>query len=278
MKKTLLLAITFFSTLTFAQSGRLAEADDLYKLVAYAGAADIYTDLVGSEVDSPAMRAKLADCYYQMGETEKAERCYSEIITSSEITSKDIYQYAQALKENGKYTESDTYMAKFATMEASDSRAVQFNKNKTYLDEIINQEAYFNVNHLSMNTKHVEFGGYPISEGKVCFISDRNTRFAVKRVHSWNDRNYLDFFSANKADDNALTDIKIRARKDNTRYHEGPLCVTPDGSRVYFTRNNVSKGKMKRDEQGIQNLKLYTATIEEDGSWWNVEETALNSK
>ena len=93
MKKTLLLAITFFSTLTFAQSGRLAEADDLYKLVAYAGAADIYTDLVGSEVDSPAMRAKLADCYYQMGETEKAERCYSEIITSSEITSKDIYQY-----------------------------------------------------------------------------------------------------------------------------------------------------------------------------------------
>lgn len=278
MKKTLIIAFTILSTLAFAQSGRLAEADDLYKLVSYASAAEIYTDLVGSEVDSPTMKAKLADCYYQMGETMKAEEYYAQMAESPEATSKDVYQYAQALKENGKYAESDRYMIKFASMAASDSRAVQFLENKTYLDQIINQEAFFNVNHLMMNTKNVEFGGYPLGGDKICFISDRNSRFAIKRIHTWNDKNYLDFFSASKTETNELTNVELRARKDNSRYHEGPLCLSPDGSTVYFTRNNISKGTLKRDDQGIQNLKMYWATVEADGSWSNVTETNLNSR
>lgn len=278
MKKTLIVTFTLLSTLSFAQSVRLAEADDFYKLVAYASAAEIYVDLVGSEVDSPTMKAKLADCYYQMGQTDKAEVYYAQMAESPEATATDVYQYAQALKENGKYAESDQYMTKFAAMAASDSRAIQFLQNKAYLDQIINQEAFFNVNHLTMNTKNVEFGGYPIGGDKICFISDRNSRFAIKRIHTWNGKNYLDFFSASKSETNDLTNIELRTRKDNTRYHEGPLCLTPDGSMVYFTRNNISKGDMKRDEEGIQNLKMYTATVNADGSWTNVEETNLNSR
>ncbi|MFK7784070.1 MAG: carboxypeptidase regulatory-like domain-containing protein [Crocinitomicaceae bacterium] len=279
MKKTLLLIFTFCATFSFGQSVRLAEADDFYGLIAYASAAEIYTELIDSEVDSPAMRAKLADCYYQMGETEKAETYYQEMIQSVEATPKDVYQYAQSLKENGKYSESDQWMDKFASLEASDLRAVQYKENKGYLDQIINQEAFFNVNHLSMNTKSVEFGGYPLGGNKICFISDRRERFAIKRIHTWNDRSYLDFFVGTKSDQNDLTEISMTARKDNSRYHEGPLCLTADGKTIYFTRNNISKGDQRRDGEGIQNLKLYVADIDqENGSWMNVRETTLNSR
>lgn len=278
MKKTLLIIFTFCATLTFGQSVRLAEADDFYKLISYASAADIYIDLIGSEVDSPAMRAKLADCYYQMGETEKSETYYQEMIQSTEATSTDVYQYAQSLKENGKYALSDQWMNKFSSLEASDSRAIQYQENKSYLDQIINQEAYFSVNHLTLNTKNAEFGGYPLGGDEICFISDRRVKFAIKRVHTWNDRSYLDFFSGSKTDGNDLTNIEMRARKDNSKFHEGPLCVTPDGKTVYFTRNNISKGSLRRDEQGIQNLKLYSATVDEDGSWSDEKETSLNAR
>jgi outer membrane protein OmpA-like peptidoglycan-associated protein/tetratricopeptide (TPR) repeat protein len=279
MKKTLLLIFTLCATFSFGQSVRLAEADDFYNLIAYASAAEIYTELIGSEVDSPTMRAKLADCYYQMGETDKAEEHYQGMIQSIEATPKDVYQYAQALKENGKYSLSDQWMDKYATIEASDSRAIQYKENKGYLDAIINQEAYFSVNHLSMNTKNVEFGGYPLGNDKICFISDRRVRFAIKRIHTWNDRNYLDFFVGTKSEGNDLTEISMTARKDNSKYHEGPLCLTPDGNTVYFTRNNISKGDQRRDEEGIQNLKLYVADIDqENGSWMNVRETSLNSR
>lgn len=278
MKKTLLLIFTFCATLSFGQSVRLAEADDFYELISYASAAEIYTELIGSEVDSPTMRAKLADCFYQMGETEKAETYYQEMIQSVEATPKDVYQYAQSLKENGKYALSDQWMDKFASLQATDSRAVQYTENKSYLDEIINQDAFFNVNHLSLNTKSVEFGGYPLGDGSICFISDRRIKFAVKRVHTWNDRNYLDFYVGTKSDNNDLAEVEMRPRKDNSRYHEGPLCLTPDGKTVYFTRNNIAKGSMRRDDEGIQHLKLYTAKIEEDGSWSDVQETSLNSR
>lgn len=278
MKKIVLLAFTFCTTLTFAQSARLAEADDFYHLISYASAAEIYSDLIGSEVDSPSMRAKLADCYYQMGETQKAEETYQEMIQSVEATPTDVYQYAQALKENGKYDLSDQWMDKFASLQATDSRAIQYKENKGYLDQIINQEAFFNVNHLGMNTKNVEFGGYPLGNGQICFISDRRIKFAIKRVHTWNDRNYLDFFVGSRTDGNDLNNIEMRSRKDNSKYHEGPLCVTPDGKTVYFTRNNIAKGSMRRDDNGIQNLKLYSATVNADGSWSNEQETSLNSR
>lgn len=279
MKKTLLIVFTCCAaTFTFGQNGQLAKADDFYNLISYASAAEIYTDLIGSEVDSPTMKAKLADCYYQMGETQKAEEYYREMIHSVEATPKDVYQYAQALKENGKYSLSDQWMEKFALLQASDSRALQYARNKSYLTEILNQEAFFDVNHLSLNTKSVEFGGYPLGDDKICFVSDRRVKFAVKRVHTWNDRNYLDFFVGVKSDSNDLTNVKMSPRKDNSRYHEGPLCISPDGSLVFFTRNNISKGDQRRDEKGIQNLKIYTATINSDGIWRDVQETSLNSR
>ncbi|WP_374164271.1 hypothetical protein [Arcticibacter sp. MXS-1] len=45
----------------------------------------------------------------------------------------------------------------------------------------------------------------------------------------------------------------------NSGYHAGPLSVFPDGS-VIFTRNNFYRGRAGRSKDGINKLKLYTAT------------------
>lgn len=44
----------------------------------------------------------------------------------------------------------------------------------------------------------------------------------------------------------------------NTKYHEGPAALLPDGS-LMFTRNNYFKGKARKSSDGITKLKMYTA-------------------
>ena len=45
----------------------------------------------------------------------------------------------------------------------------------------------------------------------------------------------------------------------NTKYHEGPVALLPDGKMI-FTRNNYYKGKTGKSADGIIKLKLYTAS------------------
>lgn len=53
--------------------------------------------------------------------------------------------------------------------------------------------------------------------------------------------------------------IQLLKGNVNTRFHEGPVAVFPDGSLI-FTRNNYFKGKQQKSQSGINKLKLYLAT------------------
>jgi outer membrane protein OmpA-like peptidoglycan-associated protein/Tol biopolymer transport system component len=75
-----------------------------------------------------------------------------------------------------------------------------------------------------------------------------------------------------------LENISILKNKVNTRFHEGPLCFSPDGKFVYYTRNNISKVKNRKDKKGIQNLQLFRAIIDSMGHWVNEEILPFNSK
>lgn len=62
----------------------------------------------------------------------------------------------------------------------------------------------------------------------------------------------------------------------NTRYHEGPATFTSDGSRIIFTRNNYNEGQARRSTDGVNKLKLYTAT-QINGTWSEATELPFNS-
>lgn len=62
----------------------------------------------------------------------------------------------------------------------------------------------------------------------------------------------------------------------NTKYHEGPATFTKDGSRVIFTRNNYTNGHYRESRDGVNKLKLYTAT-QINGVWSEAQELPFNS-
>ncbi|GAB3808404.1 hypothetical protein GCM10028819_47400 [Spirosoma humi] len=66
------------------------------------------------------------------------------------------------------------------------------------------------------------------------------------------------------------------SRTLNTKYHEGPATFSKDGTRVIFTRNNFNNGHYRQSSDGINKLKLYTAT-QTNGIWSKAEELPFNS-
>ncbi|HEX8378011.1 MAG TPA: OmpA family protein [Pedobacter sp.] len=69
------------------------------------------------------------------------------------------------------------------------------------------------------------------------------------------------------------TNSKLLKGNINTRYHEGPAVVAPDGSLI-FTRNNYNGFKAGKSNNGTVKLKLFTAT----GTNWNkIEDVSFNN-
>lgn len=262
----------------FGQSGKLAKADGYYERLSYSYAAELYEELIGSEVDSPRLRSKLGSSYYQMGDMPNAEKHLSQVINSNDATKDDYFFYAQALKQNGKYAESDQWMQKFHDKNSADSRGISYANNTSYIDKIEQQGSHFTVKNLTVNSASADFGGYPSSDSKtVYFVTSRKESIVVQKEWAWNSKRFLDLYTASVGKDHELEKASAFTKKVNTKYHEGPLCFSADGKTVYFTRNNIAKGKNKRDQKGIQNLKLYRATIDAAGKWTNEEVLPFNS-
>jgi outer membrane protein OmpA-like peptidoglycan-associated protein/Tol biopolymer transport system component len=261
------------------QAGKLRKADNYYEKLSYSYAAALYEELLGSEVDSPKMKGKLATSYYMMGDTKNAETYYAQMITTGEATREDYFHYAQSLKQNGKYAESDQWMQKFHDNAQADIRGLSFVNNPSYIETIEKQGSRFTINNLSENTPSADFGGYPSVDNKEAFfVSSRRKRIFVQREWAWTGKRFLDLYKADVASGQQLEHAEVITRKVNTRYHEGPMCFAPDGKTVYYTRNNISGGNKKRDEHGIQNLKLYRASVDAEGKWINEEALPFNSQ
>ena len=77
-------------------------------------------------------------------------------------------------------------------------------------------------------------------------------------------------------EDQPLSESDRFSRTLNTKYHEGPATFTKDGRRVIFTRNNYNEGQYRESKDGINKLKLYTAS-QINGIWGGAQELPFNS-
>jgi tetratricopeptide (TPR) repeat protein len=267
--------VLLFGSSAFGQAGKLKRADANFQTLCYAVAATQYQGLIGSEVDSPQLKSKLAFCYFQMGDMANAISVYAQIVTDPTVAAEDLFHYALALKETGNYAGSDKWMRAFAAKVPNDLRAKSFLAQENYFQTIQERGSYFSIEKLTINSPFSDFGGYSTPDGKTTyFVSSRTDHAFVSTIYNWNNGRFLDLYKAERDSLNKLAHPVIISRNVNTKYHEGPLCFSADGKKVYFTRNNIAG--TKRDAKGIQNLKLYTANVV-NGAWVNEKEFPLNS-
>lgn len=262
-----IICLTLLSFSVSAQS-RLKKADDLYNLKSYWSAATKYEQLIDSDNDSPAMRIRLANSYYFMNNYEKALKYY-EIVAISEFQKEDLYNYIQTSKIQGDYAKSTELLQHFCK-QFGDDRCKEFNQNPNYLNELKNT-VHFTLAETQLNTDNNEFGGYQ-SAGNIYILSDRGTSGFINRKNLYNGKGFLDIYRVQKQGEDSYSKAKKVKGKINSKLNEGSISFTPDGKKVYFTRNNK-----KPAASGLYQLSIFIADIDAKGKWINIRGLSINS-
>ena len=270
MKKlySIFLMILFCSFSMQAQSGKQKKADRLYDDFAYLEATEVYKELIEKEYNVTYNSKKLGDAYMMLRSPENAVYYYGDIIEDTTVSPEYYYKYAQALRGVKRYDESREWLRKY----------LESGRGSDEIENMLNQNEYkskatYKLQPSEFNTEVSDFGVF-VKDDQVYFVSARAEDANVKdKTYSWNGEPFLDIYVLDKAS-GTVSAIKGDV---NTKLHDGPVVISPDGNTIYFTRNNYLGNKEgKRDKDKTNHLKLYSAT--KSGNEWNeVKEMSFNS-
>lgn len=149
--------------------------------------------------------------------------------------------------------------------------AQQGKKAKALKNDALNAEVEL-TNLVNINTDALEFSPVFYANGLV-FVSSRKKNGPIDEEIG---ETFFELFYC-ELDPNGIplfpTPFSIQI---NSERHEGPVSFNLDGSRMYFTRNNLLQGVQKANSKGKVGLKIYEA---DQGyfDWENVRELPFNS-
>jgi len=274
MKKlyTIVFLLVASTTIVFAQNRDTKKADTHFDRFEYVKAAEEYQKVIKRGKADTYVYTRLADAYFLINDTKKAEPFYKRVSSRKGVSPETIYNYAQTLKANGKFEESNTIMNQFAQMSPNDSRAIEYKKNPNYIPQIMDGKPRFAVKTVGgLNSSFSDFGVHKVGD-KIYFSTARNTS---NKTYGRSQEPYLDIYEATYVNGMA-TNVQAVKGDVNTKYHEGIVAVTADGKRMYFDRNDFYNGKYRKDDEGINQLNIYYAELI-DGQWRDIQSVSFNN-
>ena len=275
MKKiyTILLLIAVSTTIVSAQNSKTKKADNLYDRLAYTDAAQAYQKVLKRGTTDVYVFERLANCYYFINDTKKAEMYYKRVAKSKDANPEAIYDYAQTLKANGKFSDYNTWMKNFAKLSPNDTRVKEFMKNPNYIPKIMDDMARYTATNMEdINSEYADFGG--IVYGKdFYFASGRNTS---RKTYQWNEEPYLEIYKATNVG-GTMKNAELLNGDVNTKYHESNAVISADGKRMYFDRNDYFEGDYDKSANGINQINLYYAENIDGKGWSGVVSAPFNN-
>ncbi|MFV8226840.1 OmpA family protein [Christiangramia aquimixticola] len=270
MKKlyTTLLLLICCSIGLQAQSGKQKKADRLFNNFAYLEATEVYKDLIEKDYKVTYNSLKLADAYMQLRSPENAVYYYEDVIKDTTISPEYYYKFAQALRGVKRYEESRTWLKTYLE-EGRISADIQAMLNK----EEFKSRFTYRVQAADFNSEFSDFGVF-VQNDQIYFVSARAEDEDVKKkTYRWNGEPFLDIYIQDKKS-KTITPI---SGDINTKLHDGPVVISPDGKTAYFTRNNfLGRREGKKDKENTNHLKLYSAT-KKGNNWEDIKELSFNS-
>lgn len=258
----------------YSQNNHTVKADKLYSSYQYVQAIKEYESLIKDNKADAYVYKQLGDSYYQLFNMDKAVEYYSKAVSSAQDAD-TYYQYAQALKTQGKYAESNHQMDKFAGLAPADARAIAHRANPNYIPDLQSREKLFELEPTSLNKSgSSSFGGVLGDDNVVYFTSNRSGR-TDKRATG---EAFLDIFQSVYHSDGSLSE-PTAVNELNSRFHDGPLSVSSDGQVAFFSRDGHAQGSFEKDKEAsvkIGKVGIYRAE-KRNGKWTNIKAVTFNS-
>lgn len=281
---TLVFLISCFATSLFAQSAKLNRAASLMEELNYSEAIELYGKILEDE-DNPEAKMQLAKAYRLTNDTKNAEYWYGQVVRLPQSKSIHKLHYGRMLQTNGKCDLAKQWFKKYVSEQPGDHRGQLLLASCDAKEELMQKNAgIFDVTNLKINSPYDDFGARYYEEG-IIFSSERDKGVAVKRVHTWTNRPFLELFyvefeekrrrgSEKQEQDPGQYCQELRTgsaekfNKDiNSKFHDALVSISPDGSSMMFTRNNIFEGKVGKSEDDVVKLKIYES--KKEGEEWS---------
>ena len=275
---TLLFSLVLGSS-SYGQSG-LKQGENEYDRWAYIDAIKMYEKVYQRGYSNQDMVEKLGNAYYFNARYSEAQQYYQKLFSEYELTdisAEYFYRYAHTLQNIGSESEAKKYYALFVERTGAETQIAKNRKDEEYLQQQIieNSGRTDSIINLAINTPYADYGAF-VYDDTFYYTSAKDTgNFAIKR-HTWTGNSFTSLYTADV--ESVLTDSKSTKIKGDvkTKLNEASAVITKDGQTMYFTRNNIVKGKRRYDANKNTNLKIFRAE-NVDGKWTNVTELPFNS-
>ncbi len=268
MKHSLYIIVLFlFVENLSAQRIMLQKAEENYETYAYVDASEIYEAVVNSGFYNEDILKKLGNSYYFRAEYRKAFPHYARLFRIAENLEPEYYvRYAHSLKSVKRYTEADAILQEFHDLVATDSRGKLAVEDPDYLGKSRQNSNKFQVGITAINSKSSDYGS-SFYLNKVVFTSARDTGGLKNRVHKWTNTAFTKMYMADMHPrTKELSNVREFAPELSTKYHESTPTFTPDGKRMFFTRNNFFNNEKKANNEGVTLVNIYEA-VYRNGTW-----------
>lgn len=271
---TLILLICIVSSTVFSQKFSAFMGDKEFDQFNYLKAVEYYEHALKKDSSAVHLQRRLAQSYHKIGDNNNSFKFYELLLNNPDHENSDWLLYGNLSRENGQYRLAKKYYQEFLKNEPDKKEIQSLVEQMERLDKINLTKLKCVVKDVEFNSTYSDFAP-ALYDDKVIFSSGRKSKSFRSDKYGWNGQYFLELFQYN-TDTIAEEQIVRFAKGIGSRYHEGVVCFSTDLTKMFFTRSNYFKGKLTRDEKGVNNLKIFIAE-KENNNWKIAEEFPFNS-
>jgi len=286
MKKNITILIVAVMTILLpltgvAQKAKHKLADKFFQTFDFKTASDIYTDILSDAKnagDTLALR-RLAICQQKRGLFVAAEGTFKELSKSPAYNIQDMINLAEVLKLQAKYSDAIAIYQQILIKAPNNDIAKRYVDKPEFANLIFRDSAIYTIRSSAVNSPSSDFAPSFFVNGKILFSSARGDDKKDQRLYNWNEQPYLNVYLTEVQKDSTLGSAELLNKEVNTRYHEGTAAFDHRTGKLYFTRNNILHGNLKKSSKGVLNLGIYTSKYDVGANTWSApEQVSLNNK
>jgi len=262
------------------QPSRGRQAEQLYHSMEYARAAAAYEKLVDVRKPRTSDMERLAESYLYLNQYELAENWYARIVRQPDASKDAHLNYAEALKQRGKYAAAKEQYQQYASRYGESDAVTRAIRGADSAQVWMKNPTYHRLrNQSDVNTERADFSYFPTGAGTGLYVTEPHRILGSKS--GMTGESYLRVYSVEEGENGTLGNPNaIFGEPNDGRYHIGPVAVDAAGEKYYVTRTYPGKTDAERfrafgQKWRKQNLELLIYSKEGDS--WKVENFSYNN-
>ncbi|MEO8732872.1 MAG: tetratricopeptide repeat protein, partial [Flavobacteriales bacterium] len=254
-------------------SYQIRKGDEALGLLAYSQAEKHYDKALRHRQDRDLL-LHAAEADNKQNKIEEAAAHYASADSIAPLDGGDAFEYGQLLMSLGEYDKAEYVLVHSLSDQPEHRVAVDLIGSCQGYRSFYTDSARYTVTPVPIPGLASAFSSIPYPGG-LLVVGDHAA--AGGKRDPWTGASFLDLYSVPIANDGTAGTALPIPGEVNGPYHEGSAVLDPNGRTLYFTRSNYYDHTLLKDKENVSNLKLFRATLGDDGKWGNIREFGYNS-